>query len=163
MWLNDAWTAHEIFEKKAQVYASRPRMVVFGELGSGQSSLVTMQIRNTAERDRWRVHRKLMHAGVGSQAVRGYRAIQDGESKVVALDLMRDPANFVKHLERYATSVVSVIAFGRRVARADDPIITEVIALMQLAADLNVPGKTFPMLLETFPSTSRTLIPPPPN
>lgn len=162
VWLNDAWTAHEIFEKKAQVYASRPRMVVFGELGSGQSSLVTMQIRNTAERDRWRVHRKLMHAGVGSQAVRGYRAIQDGESKVVALDLLRDPANFVKHLERYATSVVSVIAFGRRVARADDPIITEVIALMQLAADLNVPGKTFPMLLETFPSTSPSSHPRPP-
>ncbi|KAK1835637.1 putative cytochrome P450 E-class, group I [Podospora conica] len=151
VWLNDAWTAHEIFEKKAQIYTSRPRMVVFGELGSGQSSLVTMQIRNTAERDRWRIHRKLMHVGVGVQAVRGYRDIQDNESKVVALDLMRDPAGFVKHLERYATSVVSVIAFGRRVARADDPIITEVIALMQLAADLNVPGKTFPMLLETFP------------
>ncbi|KAK4447170.1 hypothetical protein QBC34DRAFT_132784 [Podospora aff. communis PSN243] len=151
VWINDAWSAHEIFEKKAQIYTSRPRMVVFGELGSGQSNLVTMQIRNNAERDHWRIHRKLMHLGVGIQSVRGYRAIQNNESKIVAYDFLREPAEYVKHLERYATSVVSIIAFGRRVASYNDPIITEVIALMQLAADLNVPGKSFPMLLETFP------------
>ncbi|KAK0629409.1 cytochrome P450 [Bombardia bombarda] len=151
IWINDAWCAHEIFEKKAQIYASRPRMVVFGELGTGQSNLVTMRILNNADRDHWRIHRKLMHLGVGVQSVRGYREIQNNESKVVALDLLRAPDEYVKHLERYATSVVSIIAFGRRVASYNDPIITEVIALMQLAADLNVPGKSFPMLLETFP------------
>ncbi|KAH8896689.1 cytochrome P450 [Thozetella sp. PMI_491] len=155
IWINDAWAAHEIFEKKAQIYASRPRMVVFGELGSGQSNLVTMRVRNPAERDHWRVHRKLMHVGVGVQAVRRYRDVQNNESKVVALDVLKDPVHYVKHLERYATSVVSIIAFGRRVASYNDPIITEVIALMQLAAELNVPGKTFPMLLETFPFLAR--------
>ncbi|KAK0640556.1 cytochrome P450 [Cercophora newfieldiana] len=151
VWINDAWSAHEIFEKKAQIYTSRPRMIVFGELGSGQSNLVTMQIRNNAEREHWRIHRKLMHLGVGVQSVRGYRAIQNNESKIVAYDFLREPKEYVKHLERYATSVVSIIGFGRRVASYNDPIITEVIALMQLAADLNVPGKSFPMLLETFP------------
>ncbi|KAK4097703.1 cytochrome P450 [Parathielavia hyrcaniae] len=150
VWINDAWCAHEIFEKKAQIYASRPRMVVFGELGSGQSSLVTMRIRNQEERDHWRLHRKLMHMGVGAQTVRGYRAIQNNESRVAAYDFLREPKEYVKHLERYATSVVSIIGFGRRVASYNDPIITEVIALMQLAADLNVPGKSFPMLMETF-------------
>lgn len=151
VWINDAWAAHEVLEKKAQIYTSRPRMVVFGELGSGQSNLVTMQIRNQQERDHWRVHRKLMHLGVGVQSVRSYREIQNNESKVVAYDFLHEPKEYVKHLERYATSVVSIIGFGRRVASYSDPIITEVIALMQLAADLNVPGKSFPMLLETFP------------
>ncbi|AEO55767.1 hypothetical protein MYCTH_2116457 [Thermothelomyces thermophilus ATCC 42464] len=151
IWINDAWCAHDILEKKAQIYTSRPRMVVFGELGSGQANLVTMRIRNQQERDHWRIHRKLMHVGVGVQSVRGYREIQNNESKIVAYDFLREPKEYVKHLERYATSVVSIIAFGRRVASYNDPIITEVIALMQLAADLNVPGKSFPMLLETFP------------
>lgn len=151
VWINDAWCASELFEKKAQIYASRPRMVVFGELGTGQGNLVTMRIRNQQERDHWRIHRKLMHLGVGMQAVRGYREIQNNESKVVAYDFLREPGEYVKHLERYATSIVSIIAFGRRVASYNDPIITEVIAIMQLAADLNVPGKKFPMLLETFP------------
>lgn len=56
------------------------------------------------------------------------------------------------HLERYAASVVSIIGFGRRIKRTTDPVISEVLALMQRAAELNVPGKTFPMLMETFPS-----------
>jgi len=129
-------------------------MVVFGELGSGQSSLVTMRILNNADREHWRIHRKLMHIGVGVQSVRGYRGIQNNESKIVALDFLKTPTEYVKHLERYATSVVSIIAFGRRVSSYNDPIITEVIALMQLAADLNVPGTSFPMLLETFPGRS---------
>ena len=110
--------------------------------------------RTDEERAQWRIHRKLMHLGVGVQIVRRYREAQNNESKVIALDFLRDPTHYVKHLERYATSVVSIIAFGRRVASYNDPIITEVIAVMQLAAELNVPGKKFPMLLETFPCES---------
>src|SRR3569833_1692082 len=81
VWINDAWCAHEIFEKKAQLYASRPRMVVFGELGTGQSNLVTMRTRTPAEREHWRIHRKLMHLGVGVQAVRKYHDVQNKESR----------------------------------------------------------------------------------
>lgn len=131
-------------------------MVVFGELGSGQTNLVSMRILSNTDREHWRIHRKLMHLGVGVQSVRGYREIQNNESKVVALNFLSTPTEYVKHLERYATSVVSIIAFGRRVASYNDPIITEVISLMQLAADLNVPGTSFPMLIETFPGRSRS-------
>jgi cytochrome P450 len=126
-------------------------MVVFGELGTGQTNLVTMRTRNQQERDVWRTHRKLAHLGVGVQAVRKYRDLQNNESKVLAYEILETPQDFEKHMERYATSVVSIIAFGRRVKSFLDPIITEVIAVMQLAAELNVPGKSFPMLMETFP------------
>ncbi|KKY27778.1 putative cytochrome p450 [Diplodia seriata] len=114
-------------------------MLVFAELGMGQKNLLNMYTDTQAGRDRWRIHRKLMHAGVGIQQVRKYRTFQDNESKVVAYDLLSSPEKFVEHFERYATSVVSIIAFGRRVASPEDPIITEVIAAMHLAADLNVP------------------------
>ncbi|KAG2413757.1 hypothetical protein HFD88_002946 [Aspergillus terreus] len=146
VWICDAWVASELLDKRAAIYASRPRMVVFSELGAGQSNLVNMYYG-----DRWRLHRKLTHMGVGLQQVRNYRGFQNDESKVVAFDLLREPKHYVKHFERYATSVVSIIAFGRRVATFSDPIITEVIAVMQRAAELNVPGKSFPMLMESFP------------
>lgn len=122
-------------------------MVVFGELGTGQTNLVTMYYG-----DRWRLHRKLLHLAVGLQQVRRYRDFQNDESKLVAYNLVRSPEDYVVHFERYTTSVMSIIGFGRRVADVTDPIITEVIAVMHRAADLNVPGKKFPMLLETFPS-----------
>ena len=126
-------------------------MLVFAELGAGQHNLVNMITTTQAERERFRVQRKLMHQGVGIQQVKKYRDFQNDESKVVALDLLSTPEDYVAHFERYATSVVSIIGFGRRVGDPKDPIITEVIAVMHLAADLNVPGKTFPMLMETFP------------
>lgn len=136
-------------------------MVVFAELtGMGQSTdpnakvpgsnLVTMYYG-----DRWRVHRKITHMGVGLQQVRKYRDFQNDESRVIAYELLRTPHEYVAHFERYAASVVSIIGFGRRVSSIDDPIITEVIAVMQKAADLNVPGRSFPMLFETFPYLAR--------
>lgn len=83
--------------------------------------------------------------------VQRYRGFQNDESKVVAYDLLSTPENYVAHFERYATSVVSIIGFGRRISSIKDPIITEVIALMQAAGDVAVPAKSFPMLMETFP------------
>jgi cytochrome P450 len=151
VWINDAWTASELLDKRAGIYCSRPRMLVFAELGSGQHNLVNMITTTQPQRERFRVQRKLMHQGVGIQQVKRYRDFQNDESKVVAYDLLSTPEDYVEHFERYATSVVSIIGFGRRVADPKDPIITEVIAVMHRAADLNVPGKTFPMLLETFP------------
>jgi len=146
MWINDARTASELLDKRAATYSSRPRMIVFGELAFDQSSLVSMRYG-----DRFRVHRKLTHMGIGVQQVRNYQHIQSDENKVVLVDLLSDPESFETHFERYAASAVSIIGFGRRIASKEDPIITEVIALMQRAAELNVPGKTFPMLMETFP------------
>ncbi|ORY09996.1 cytochrome P450 [Clohesyomyces aquaticus] len=151
VWINDAWTANELLDKRAGIYCSRPRMLVFAELGAGQYNLVNMYTTTPAERDRFRIQRKLMHQGVGIQQVKKYRSFQDDESKVVAYDMLTTPENYVAHFERYATSVVSIIGFGRRVADSNDPIITDVIAVMHRAADLNVPGKSFPMLMETFP------------
>lgn len=77
--------------------------------------------------DRFRVHRKLTHMGVGMQQVRNYQKLQSDENKVVLLDLLSDSVNYVAHFERYAASVVSIIGFGRRISKITDPIITEVI------------------------------------
>lgn len=64
VWVNDAWAASELFDKRAGVYSSRPRMVVFAELGAGQSNLVNMYTWTPEQRERWRVQRKLMHHAV---------------------------------------------------------------------------------------------------
>ncbi|KAL4805906.1 cytochrome P450 [Aspergillus unguis] len=146
IWLNTASAASSLLDKRAAIYSSRPRMVVFAELGAGQSNLVNMYYG-----PRWRLHRKLTHMGVGLQMVRKYRGFQNDESRVVALNLLQEPDEYVAHFERYATSVVSIIGFGRRVASYSDSIVQEVISVMHKAAELNVPGKRFPMLMESFP------------
>ena len=104
-----------------------------------------------AQRERFRDHRRLTHFGVGIQQVKNYRGFQDDESKVMAYELLNSPDDFVGHFERWATSVVSIIAFGRRIPRSDDSFITEVIALMHNAAEMAVIAKDFPRLMETLP------------
>src|ERR1700761_3398830 len=85
VWINDAWSEAELFEKRAGIYSSRPRMTVFAELGSGQDNLVNMYTMTPEQRDRWRIKRKLMHQDVGIQAVRMFREFQNNESRVIAL------------------------------------------------------------------------------
>lgn len=103
-------------------------MVVFAELtGMGQSpdphdkvtgsNLVTMYYG-----ERWRVHRKITHQGVGLQQVRRYRGFQNDESRVIAYELLRTPEKYVEEFERYATAVVSIIGFNRRVSSITDPV-----------------------------------------
>jgi hypothetical protein len=65
--------------------------------------------------------------------------------------MLRTPADFVAHFERYASSVVSIVGFGRRIGSTTDPIITKVIALMQAAAHVAVTAKDFPRLMDSFP------------
>lgn len=92
-----------------------------------------------------------MAATAHNRQVQRYRSLQDDESKVTTWDLLITPDDYVAHFERYATSVVSMIGFGRRMADSKDPLITEVIDIMHRAAEMAVPAKDFPRLMETFP------------
>jgi hypothetical protein len=77
-----------------------------------------------------------------------YRPIQENESKRLAMDLLRSPTMFERHLERYAASVVMTVAYGRRVDDMNDPAVQMVLEMMQYMASLNVPGR---FLAESFP------------
>ncbi len=177
VWINDAWAADEILVKRAGIYCSRPRMLIFAELGAGQWNMLNMYTITRQQRERFRDHRKLTHLGVGVQKVsrmlwpppeenmiltvkkvKTYRSLQDDESKITTCDLLSSPNDFVAHFERYATSVVSAIGFGRRVADMNDPLITEVIDIMHRAAEMAVPAKDFPRLMESFPCESSQAI-----
>lgn len=52
--VNDAWAASDLMEKRANIYSSRPRHVVLGEI-LGNLKNQTLQKYN----DGWRIHRKL--------------------------------------------------------------------------------------------------------
>jgi cytochrome P450 len=81
-------------------------------------------------------------------AALSYRPIQENESKRLAMDLVRDPKNFDRHLERYAASVIMTVAYARRVDDMNDPAVQMVLEMMQYMASLNVPGR---FLAESFP------------
>ncbi|CAK4034003.1 Fumitremorgin C synthase [Lecanosticta acicola] len=101
--------------------------------------------------ERWRLHRRLTHSVVGKQKVQSYRHIQSAESKITALRLLESSKNYVDHLERAATSVMSVIGTGKRIRELNDPLTVKVIKVTAEMGEKVVVGKHFPMILETFP------------
>lgn len=145
LWLNDCWSAHELFEKRQKNYCSRPRLVVLGDLIGGHN-MVTMPYG-----ERWRLHRKLTHNVTGVHYMRAYRKFQDDESKVAALAMLTSPEHRDRHFERFAASVVSIIATGHRISSIADSLITDVLATATQAGESIVPGKGFPIIMETFP------------
>jgi len=141
---NDAWTISDLLDKRANIYSSRPHMVMLGDS------------RNATEYDqvclpygdRWRYHRKLTHGATGSQAVRAYRPFQAAEIVIMMRDLMQTPDRYVKAIERYSISIVSCIGFGRRVGRMDDDVAKVALKFME-GVDLVMPGM---FIMETIPA-----------
>jgi hypothetical protein len=69
IWINDAWAADELLVKRAGIYCSRPRLLMFAELMGGQWNLIHKYTYTKEQRERFRDLRKITHHGVGIQQV----------------------------------------------------------------------------------------------
>ncbi|KAF9549831.1 cytochrome P450 [Agrocybe pediades] len=137
--------ATALLDKKGNIYSSRPRNIMAGELLSGNMRGLGMPYGQ-----RWRNYRLVMHAGMNIEASNGYKALQSLESKILLKDLFleRDPAKYAAHLRRFAISIVCFVGYGMRVESLDDPIVVS----QQAADEFSVPGQyiveSWPILLK---------------
>lgn len=69
------------------------------------------------------------------------------ESRVLASDLMADPDNYVLSIERYSVSVASILGWGRRISKINDPVGQIALSFME-GVDYVVPGL---FLMEAVP------------
>jgi hypothetical protein len=69
---------------------------------------------------------------VSAQAVRNHREIQSNESAILLSELMQQPDDFLMSVERYLCSVVSIVGWGRRIKRKDDPIVERALNIMHV-------------------------------
>ncbi|KAF5325314.1 hypothetical protein D9619_009793 [Psilocybe cf. subviscida] len=118
--LGTAQPAWDLLEKRSDIYSSRPRFVVAGEILS--NNMRGLMLPNN---DVWRRWRKVLHLGFHSRQAASYNEIQSMESKVVLKQLLDDPSDFEKHFQRFAGSVAVSVTYGRRIKTSDDWIPTE--------------------------------------
>ncbi|KAH7389013.1 cytochrome P450 [Cadophora sp. MPI-SDFR-AT-0126] len=163
IFVNDAWVASDLLEKKASIYSSRPRQVVMGDVtGIGKNNQVLLKYN-----DHWRLHRKLMHGAVGSQAVRQYRGFQNDEISLLISDLASSSEDFSLSIERFSCSIVSILGWGRRIAKKNDYIVGLALQMMETVTHMQVPGaywmeaipelQYLPHWLYPLPTTLRTM------
>jgi hypothetical protein len=147
--ISSAQVAVDLLEKRSNIYSSRPRFVVMGEMYLGNDSTLVMPYG-----EKWRKHRKLLHSGLMQKAAHSYRPIQELESQRLAWDFVNKPQQFLDAIERYTASVTLMLAFGRRVDSLGDALVTGVVERNRFMASINVYVPTLTALLTL---KSRTL------
>lgn len=88
--------------------------------------------------EKWRKHRKLLHSGLMQKAAHSYKPIQQLESQRLVWDLVERPEEFIEAVDRYAASVVLMLAYGRRVDSLGDPLVHQVVDRNKFMASINV-------------------------
>ncbi|KAJ3576560.1 hypothetical protein NP233_g352 [Leucocoprinus birnbaumii] len=114
--------ATDVLEKRGNIYSSRPRNIMGGELLSGGMRGVGMPYG-----PRWRNWRALMHAGLSIEASQDYKTLQSLEAKILLNDLLdaKNSEQYALHVRRYAISITSSIAYGVRVRDMNQKIVKE--------------------------------------
>ncbi|KAF8888764.1 cytochrome P450 [Infundibulicybe gibba] len=144
--LGTAETAWDLLEKRSEIYSSRPRSIMGGEILSG--GLRGLMLPNN---EAWRKWRKVLHSGFHARRAETYKDIQSLESNVTLHEILHTPEKYERHIQRYAASVVTSVTYGRRIESMDEYIVKENMVLVECEHQqdyLSIPGK---YLVESWP------------
>ncbi|KAA1474399.1 cytochrome P450 [Dentipellis sp. KUC8613] len=152
--LGTAQAAWDLLEKRSEIYSSRPRFVVAGEILSDNQRGLMLPVG-----EGWRKFRRVYHTGFHSRKANTYRDIQSLESKLLMHQLLHEPNDYERHVQRYAASVVVSVSYGKRIDSVDEFIVKENMDSMALSPTfllpssprltiLSIPGK---YLVESWP------------
>ncbi|KAI0822419.1 cytochrome P450 [Trametes gibbosa] len=133
--LGTAQAAWDLLEKRSEIYSTGP-----GEILSDNMRGLMLPYG-----DGWRKWRKVLHTGFHSRRAEVYNEMQGLESVVLLRDMLAEPARFERHVQRFAASVATFVAYGRRVRSVDEWIVRENVAAMECEC---IPGK---YLVESWP------------
>ncbi|KAI0080439.1 cytochrome P450 [Panus rudis PR-1116 ss-1] len=143
--LGTAQAAWDILDRRSDIYSSRPRFVVAGEILSDNKRGLMLPYG-----EEWRKWRKVLHSGLHARKAEMYTPMQSLESKVTLRDILRHPEDWDENLQRYAASVATLVAYGRRVNSVKEWIVKENMDAMDLKSEVcrSIPGK---YLVESWP------------
>ena len=94
--------AHDLLEKRKDIYDSRPRFIVVGECMC--KGLHFQLLPSGAQ---WKTHRRLGSNFLSNRHVRSYHHLQDVESKQLLYDLLGS-SDFSAEFRRYNLSVITL-------------------------------------------------------
>ncbi|KAF5487264.1 Cytochrome P450 monooxygenase patI [Colletotrichum siamense] len=142
VFLNSSRTVHDLLERRAAIYSSRPDFPMTQDIISRGSRIVLMPYN-----DQWRTLRKIMHNVLMARQEDVFKPFQDLESKHLLWDYLEKPDRWWSANGRYANSVIMSVVFGRRTV-LDDPEVEELFETIELFLENQQPGVN---LVDGFP------------
>lgn len=124
--LGNATAADDLLNKRSNIYSSRPRLVMGGEVVS-KGFRTLLQPYGA----KWREHQRVQGAILNINESKKYRILQDIESKQLMADMLSvTGSGFIPIFHRYATSLIYALAYGKRLVRAGEPEAEEINQVM---------------------------------
>lgn len=102
--------------QKGSIYSGRPAQSKFREK-------MWPRLMNLNGGDEFRKTRRLYTGFMTTEQVNRFRKYQELESNTMLCDLLAQPADFLRHSERYAVSVIFSATYGVRLVHMDHKII----------------------------------------
>jgi cytochrome P450 len=127
--LGNHQTAHELLDRRSNIYSSRPRFPFMGECVSDGKRILLLPYGDT-----FRAYRKMQAGFVSARVSDTYRELQDVESKQLAHEFL-STSDFSDRFHRYSSSLMFALAYGKRMPEGDEPEVTGVDKIMR---DLDV-------------------------
>ncbi|KAJ7224125.1 cytochrome P450 [Mycena pura] len=144
--LGTAEAAHDLLEKKGEIYSGRPRNIIGHEILSGG-----MRGMGTSYGPQYRRWKSLIQAGLNAKAVLNYQPLESLESKILMRDLLTAEGHlsYKDHLRRFAVSIIFCVAYGRRIKTMSDDVVVRNMKTDGYFGKVHVPGK---FLVESWPA-----------
>ena len=101
--------AHDLLEKRKDIYDSRPHLIVGGECVTRGLDFILLPSDS-----RWKAHRRLASNFLSNRQTRRYRYLQDIESKQLLYDLLGSK-DFSGEFRRFNLSIITTLAYGKRI------------------------------------------------
>lgn len=117
--------AHDLLNKRSNIYSSRPRSVMAGECATKGLSTLLMPYGT-----QWRNHQRLQASYLNVRISQLYRDLQDTESRQLIYELLSTD-DFRDRYHRYSSSLIYALAYGKRMIRGDEQEIQDVDQIME--------------------------------
>ncbi|KAJ7677832.1 cytochrome P450 [Mycena polygramma] len=113
--ITDVAAVRELMDKRSASTADRPP-IHLGEVVAQGLNLVLARYD-----DNWRILRKAAHTILTPQASIRHLPIQKAETVQLIRDILHTPEKFYNHMQRYSSSVILSVLYGKRSPRFETP------------------------------------------
>ncbi|KAF8552838.1 cytochrome P450 [Imleria badia] len=115
--INSAKIVRDLLELRSNIYSDRPKFATAEPYGIADGTLLMPY------GDTWRLHRRIYHQALNSEAAMSYRPMQCTKARQLIVNLAEDPEHFSVHLHSYSTSIIMSVVYGYDAAPTNDPYV----------------------------------------
>ncbi|KIJ60578.1 hypothetical protein HYDPIDRAFT_117119 [Hydnomerulius pinastri MD-312] len=142
--LNTLKAANDLLEARSNTYSDRPMAWMYKELVNRKMAVFNI----SSQHPRFKVYRRLLHAGLNPRAVRNYYEILDDERRILLRNLRSKPDDFMAHLRRVAGGIILKVTYGWAVVDQEDRFVSLMEQSFAMSVEIMKPGRWF---VDVFP------------